>query len=67
MKKPARGGLGGVGMSWWLAVLLKPFATLLFFAVFCLPARLAVQRLMPEGKLKRLLLTPLRGKQARHR
>lgn len=52
-------------MSWWLAVLLKPFATLLFFVVFCLPARLAVQRWMKDGKLKRLLLKDLRGQKAR--
>ena len=49
-------------MSWALAVALRPIGTLIFLAVFCLPVRLAVQRWMKDGKLKRLLLTDLRGK-----
>lgn len=54
-------------MSWALAVALRPLGSLLLIVVFGLPARLAVQRWMPEGKLKRVLLMPLRGKKARHR
>jgi len=57
----------GGGVSWALAVVLRPIATLLFLVVFGLPARLAVQRWMPEGRLKRLLLKDLRGKQAKPR
>lgn len=42
------------GYHW--ALLLKPLAALVFFGLVLLPARLAVIRWMPEGKLKRLLL-----------
>jgi hypothetical protein len=44
-------------MSWLLAIALRPFGALLLFGLICLPARLAVQRWMPEGKVKRLLLS----------
>ena len=43
-------------MTWMLAAFLKPLATFLFFALICIPTRLAVQRFMPEGRIKRLLL-----------
>lgn len=45
-----------VVMSWLLAVVLKPLGSLVLFGLICLPARLAVQRWMPEGRTKRLLL-----------
>jgi hypothetical protein len=48
-------------MTWLLAVVLKPFAALVLFGLICLPARLAVQRWMPDGRLKRLLLTDLQS------
>jgi hypothetical protein len=44
---------------WMWAVLLKPFAFLVLAAVVLIPARLAVQRFMKDGKLKRLLLWEL--------
>lgn len=40
-----------------IALLIKPFAALVLFGLILLPIRLAVKRWMPEGKLKRLLLT----------
>jgi hypothetical protein len=47
-------------MTWLLAVVLRPFAALVLFGLICLPARIAVQRWMPPGRLKRLLLTELK-------
>ncbi len=50
--------------DWLLALLLKPFfAVLFFFFVFCL-ARV-IRRLMPDGKLKRILFSPLPGHRER--
>lgn len=46
-------------MTWLLAVIFRPIAALILFGLICLPARLAVQQWMPEGKLKRLLLRPI--------
>jgi hypothetical protein len=43
-------------MTWLLAVIFKPLAALILFGLICLPVRLAVQRWMPEGMFKRLLL-----------
>lgn len=43
-------------MTWMIAVLLRPFAALLLFGLICLPARLAVQKYMKDGRMKRLLL-----------
>jgi hypothetical protein len=48
---------------WLLSLVLKPFIALLVFGLICLPARLAVHRWMRDGKLKRLLLRPLRNTQ----
>lgn len=48
-------------MTWLLAVVLKPIAAMILFGLICLPARLAVQRWMPPGRLKTLLLTDLKG------
>lgn len=45
--------------AWMWAVLLKPFAFLLLAAVILIPARLALQRYMKDGKLKRFLLWEL--------
>jgi hypothetical protein len=42
--------------TWLIAVILKPLAALVLFGLICLPARLAVQRFMADGWLKRLLL-----------
>lgn len=43
----------------WLALILKPLGALILFGLICLPARLAVQRWLPPGRLKRLLLRDL--------
>jgi hypothetical protein len=42
------------GYQW--AIVLKPLGALVFFGLVLLPIRLAVQKWMPEGKLKKLLL-----------
>jgi hypothetical protein len=44
-------------MTWVLAVAMKSVFGLILFGLICLPARLAVQKYMPDGRLKRLLLT----------
>ena len=49
-------------MTTAFALLLKPFVILVFFALVLIPARLAVMRFMPDGKLKRLLLTRVDGR-----
>lgn len=48
----------GNNMSWWLAVLLKPFVALVFFLLAWAVAR-ALHRVIPEGKAKRILYSPL--------
>jgi hypothetical protein len=42
--------------DWLIATLLRPFVLLLLGAWVLYPARVAVIRHMPEGRLKRLLL-----------
>lgn len=39
-----------------LALLIKPFVLLIITVLFLIPGRLAVQKWMRDGKLKRLLL-----------
>lgn len=46
-------------MTWALAAALKPLGALILFGLICLPVRIAVQKWMPDGKLKRLLLRPV--------
>ena len=41
---------------WMWAILLKPLAALVLFGLICLPARIVVQRYLPEGWIKRILL-----------
>lgn len=41
---------------WQIAIVIKPLAFFLLAAVILYPARRAVMRWMPDGKLKRLLL-----------
>lgn len=49
-----------------IALLLRPFAALVLFGLICLPARMAVRRWMPEGRVKSVLLSPVgRKKPAR--
>lgn len=40
---------------WMWAVMLKPFATLLFFAALVIPLELGIRRVFPEGQLKNVL------------
>ncbi len=42
--------------NWLLAVILRPFVALLLGVAVLYPARMAVIRHLPEGRLKRLLL-----------
>ena len=42
-------------MSWLLAVVLKPVAALILFGLICLPIKMAVHKILPDGKVKRLL------------
>ena len=50
-------------MTWMLAVAFKAVWGLILFGLICLPARLAVQKYMKDGKLKRLLLTRISSEQ----
>lgn len=43
-------------MDTFLAMAIKPFVVFILLVCICLPARIAVQRFMPDGKIKRLLL-----------
>lgn len=43
-----------------IALLLRPFVALVLFGLVLLPIRLGVKRYMPEGRVKRLLLLPVR-------
>lgn len=47
-----------------LAVIFRPVAALILLGLICLPVRLACQKWLPEGKLKRLLLHPIGSKKA---
>ncbi len=44
-----------------IALIIKPFVILAFFVLVLIPARLAVMRWWPEGRIKRLLLTRVDG------
>lgn len=43
----------------FLMTFAKPFITLVVLGLICLPIRLAVERRLPDGRLKRLLLLRL--------
>ena len=43
-----------------IAVVLRPIAALILFGLILLPAKYAVQKWMPEGRLKRLLLADIK-------
>lgn len=47
-------------MEWVIALIVRPFALLAILALV-LPIRLITMRLLPDGKVKRLLLTPIKG------
>lgn len=48
-------------MSWSfiLAMLLKPLVALLLFGLIVLPIKMLLERVIPEGKIKRILFTRL--------
>lgn len=43
-------------MTLFLSIFLRPFVLIVLFLCVLYPARLLVQRRMPDGRLKRLLL-----------
>jgi hypothetical protein len=43
-----------------IGLLIKPLVALVLFGLIALPLRIAFSRWFPSGRLKRLLLTPLR-------
>jgi hypothetical protein len=49
------------GMTWLLAVVLRPIGALVLFGLIALPLRLLFQRWYPEGKVKRFLLRELKS------
>ena len=51
-------------MELFLAILLKPFVALVIFSIVFLIAGL-IHKLMPEGRLKRILFSPLPGHRRR--
>ena len=53
--------------SFTLAMLLRPIGALILFGLILLPARMAVQRWLPPGKIKSFLLTPIRREHPRSR
>jgi hypothetical protein len=54
-------------MTWLFAVVLRPFVALVLFGLICLPVRLAIQRWVPDGVVKRFLLLEVRKRVARRR
>jgi hypothetical protein len=52
-------------MSILIAAATRAVLLLIVLGLICLPARLAVQRFMKEGKLKRLLLRPVGDSEGR--
>jgi hypothetical protein len=54
------GGLGEGEMEpWAIAILIKPIALLIFFGFIVLPIKLLFQRIIPDGRIKRLLFKRL--------
>lgn len=51
-------------MTWLLGVFLKPFFAVVFFTVAWLISRL-IWRWLPDGKVKRILFSPLPGHRKR--
>lgn len=49
----------------FLAMAVRPIALFILLGCICLPARYAVKRFLPEGKLKRLLLTEVKKSKPR--
>ena len=46
-------------MTWVLALIFRPIAALILFGLICLPLRILCQKAIPEGRIKRILLTPI--------
>lgn len=47
-------------METFFAMAVRPFVFFILVACICLPARFAVKRYMPDGKVKRLLLREIK-------
>ena len=47
-------------MEWLIAIIVRPLALLLVIAML-IPVRLLILRFLPNGKIKRILLTPVKG------
>jgi hypothetical protein len=47
-------------MDTFWAMAIRPFALFFLLAFICLPIRLAIQRLVPDGRVKRFLLRPIK-------
>ena len=45
-------------MSFFFAMILRPFVALIVLGLICLPIRLLIQK-FPDGKVKRFLLLPI--------
>ena len=46
-------------MDW--AMLLRPFIALVFLAIVCIPVRMAAERWLPPGRIRRILLWRIPG------
>lgn len=65
MKKAPRWGLERVVMpDWLLAIFVKPFVFLAVFVVIYF-IKEAIWRVLPDGKIKRVLFSPLPGHRER--
>lgn len=51
-------------MTWLLGVFLKPFFALVFFTFTWLVSRL-IWKILPDGKIKKVLFSPLPGHRKR--
>lgn len=52
-------------MTTFLAMLARPFIAFVVLAFICLPARLAIIKWFPNGRLKNILLFDLKASRAR--
>ena len=47
--------------TWLIGLAVKPIIALVFFGLIVLPLKWAFARWFPESRIKRILLTPLKG------
>ena len=53
-------------VSFFFAMILRPFVALIVLGLICLPIRLLIQK-FPDGKVKRFLLLPIGKRSANNR